>query len=363
MARITNTWWNNKTQLAVSMDGLSYHGERKMHFVLICNYRDVSFADSDNTSGEANVIFDVSSVPDGNQYFMVKRIMEGTGNRFLVGDFTKYVGGGGSIIEPDDPPSPTYREMTYIKLKRFIYVEEDYVKVEIETNGYGDVYLVSVSKGWDLYSGQLGASQEIDSTYISKGSLDSQGYFYGTVSFSPRTTDMSYFPSIPIGTCYLASDRSITGAYYGVHSTEFLCLSQYGKWTTYEGIYQTTLQQYNYGFSANVLSLSTVKDDWNRLVNMSFYLEATTWGDIKYAQYANYIPRSGDIITASMYNGLLDAVRRCGRRIGVPTGGLPSYVSENQIIPKDFIQEIGSFVDRCLVTQRTDVNNSVLRRQ
>lgn len=360
MARIVETYVRSRNELVVRMDGLAYHNENKMHFVLIWNYSDISFADSYNTSGEANLIFNISSVPEGNQYFMVKRIMEGTGNRFIVGDFTQYIGGG---WYPDNPPTPTYHEMTYIKLKQFNYVEEDYVEIEIETNGYGDVYLVSVSKGWNLYDGSMGSSQQIGSDYISQSRLNSQGYFYGTVAFRPQTTDMSYFPSIPIGTCFLASNPSITGTYYNVHSTEFLCLSQYGRWVSYEGVYQTTLQQYNYGFSANVLSLSTVKDDWTRLVNMSFYLEATTWGDIKYAEYANYIPRSGDIITASMYNGLLDAVRRCCGRVGVATGGLPNYVSENQIISKDFIQDVGRVVDRCLVQQRHDVNEEVLRRQ
>ena len=219
-----------------------------------------------------------------------------------------------------------------------------------------------MSKGWNLYNGQRSSPEEIGRDYITQDNLDSDGHFYGTVSYRPQTTDLSYFPSIPIGTCFLASDRSITGAYYNVNSREFLCLSQYGRWVSYEGTYQTTLQRYNSGFSANVLSLSSVKDDWNRLINMSFYLEATTYGTIEYAQYANYIPSRGDIITARMYNSLLDAVRRCGRRIGVPTSGLPSYVSSNQIISKYFIQEIGSFVDRCLITQRNNVNNEVLRR-
>ncbi len=253
------------------------------------------------------------------------------------------------------PPTPRNHELTYVKIVDFTIMEDDHVEIKVRTDGYGTVDLVSVTKAWNLYTGDKDrGSVYIDSSTIEEDSLD-DGEFYGWLRFRPNPTDMSVFPAVPIGTCHLRYD--------GKYSSAFLCMSQYGKWVSYEGIYQTTLQQHHNGFSANVLSLSTVKDDWTRLVNMSFYLEATTWGDIKYAEYANYIPRSGDIITASMYNGLLDAVRRCCRRVGVSSGGLPNYVSENQIIRKDFIKEIGRVVDRCLVTQRHDVNEEVLRRQ
>lgn len=324
---------------------------------------------SSSSSGEAYLDFDLTQTADGrttaNGSYSAKIYAVWNGREYNVpissSSWIKIDKGGGS--NPPTPPKPQPKEMTYIKLKRFISVEENYVSIEIETNGYGDVYLVSVSKGWNLYNGTMGSSLQIGRNYISKSDLDSSGYFYGTVTYYPQTTDMSYFPSIPIGTCYLASSSGITGTNYGARSKEFLCMSKYGNWSVYNGTYRTTLHKYNYGLSANVLSLSTVKDDWTRLVNMSFYLEATTYGTIAYAQYANYIPRSGDIITANMYNGLLDAVRRCCNRVGMSTNRLPNYASSNEIISKYFIYDIGQTVDSCLMIQRMNVNDSVLRRQ
>lgn len=319
-----------------------------------------------NESNEANLIYNVASIPDGwyevelaartNQWYPIDDVRTSDGgNQIHI-----YSDGGGSIITPDEPE---IREMTYIKLRGFNSVEEDYVNVEIETNGYGDVYLISISKGWDLYDGSRRQSVRVGEDFISKSQLSSDGHYYGTVSFRLDRTDMSQFPSIPIGTCYLASDISLSGAYYNVKSSEFLCLSKYLDWSVYRGTYETTLQSYHSGYSANVLSLSSVKEDWNRLVNMSFYLEATTYGTIEYAQYANYIPRSGDIITADMYNGLLNAVRRCCNRVGMSTRGLPDYVSPNQIISNHFIYDIGVIIDDCLYFQRNDTNDRVLRNQ
>lgn len=354
MAYISSTSIKSRNELVVNMKGLSYEGERQMHFVLIWNDRDISFADSYNTSGDANVIFNISSVPSGNQSFTVKRIMEQTGNRFVVGTFSIDVGGGSQ---------PSVHKLTYIKLIEFISVEDGYVKVKIQTDGYGDVDLVSVTKDWDL----TGRYRNNKYVYIAHDYIEEEhitnGEFYGTVSYNFNATDLSYFPSVPAGTCHLASGGGLYDNNYSIFSKEFLCMSKYNSWTVYRRTYATTLTRDNNGFNANVVNLDTVKQDWNRLVNMSFYLEATTYGDIKYSQYASYIPQSGDIITADMYNSLLSAVQRCCNRVGMSSSDLPSFVSANQIISKYFISDIGVVVDRCLMAQRNNVNENVIRNQ
>lgn len=358
----------NDSKVVVSIGGLENPGRNYDCFRLYLDTTHMGWRDptSDSYSNDAYVEFDITQTSDGRTtqagYYTAHVYGVYNGREYEIpisgNAGIRIENGGGS-----NPPTPQPKEMTYIKLKRFISVEEDYVKIEIETNGYGDVYLVSVSKGWNLYDGSMGSSQQVGRDYISVNDLDSSGYFYGTVSYYPQTTDMSYFPSIPIGTCFLASSSGLTGVDYSARSIEFLCMSKYGNWSVYDGTYRTTLHRYNSGFSANVLSLSTVKDDWTRLVNMSFYLEATTYGTIEYAQYANYIPRSGDIITASMYNGLLDAVTRCCNRVGMSTDRLPRYANSNEIISKYFIYDIGQTVDNCLMIQRMNVNDDVLRRQ
>lgn len=366
MARITNTWWNNKTQLAVSMDGLSYQGERKMHFVLICNYRDVSFADSDNTSGEANVIFDVSSVPDGNQYFMVKRIMEGTGNRFLVGDFTKYVGGGGSIIVPDDPPNPPperNHELSYIHINRFNEDEDGYLEVQVTTDGYGEIDLVSVTKAYDLYASdgtKTDKHVKLASSRIYESELRN-GMYEGTLIFRFEKTDLSYFPSVPAGTCHLASgSRGWLQSSYDVYSKEFMCLSEYRRWQKYEGTYYAELTHASNGYNVSATRLSTVSEDWKRVVNMAFYLEATAYGNIKYSTYRAYIPSGGEILTANMYNSLINAVRQSCERVGSSTYELPNYVESGDIISKYFLYSIGRTIDKGLIKQKQNANRRAI---
>lgn len=348
MARIVNTYIKSRNELVVQMDGLSYNNENKMHFVLIWDYKDISFADSYNTSGDANVIFNISSVPSGNQYFIVKRIMEQSGRRYVVGEFNIEVSGGSQ---------PSVHPLTYIKLIDIISAEDGYVKVQIQTDGYGDVDLISVTKGWDL----MGRYKNKKYEYIKGDNIRpdqvSDGKFYGTATYEFNKTDLSYFPSVPVGTCYIASGNSgITYSEYSIYSKPFLCMSTYDQWISYDRTYATTLKFSGGQMFAGVDYLSSVKRDWTRLVNMSFYLEATTYGDIKYSTYSGYIPQYGDIITADMYNALLSSVYNCCERVGVYTGYLPSRVSSNQIISKNFIQDIGKTIDECLVKQKRTAN-------
>lgn len=365
MARIVQAYTQGRNELVVRMDGLGYYNEKKMHFVLIWKNRDVSFTDSDNTSGEANVIFNISSVSEGNQYFMVKRIMEGSGSRFTVGDFTKYIGGG-SIIVPDDPPNPPperNHEMSYIHINRFNEDEDGYLEVQVTTDGYGEVDLVSVTKAYDLYRSDGTKTDKhikLASSRIYESELRN-GMYEGTLIFRFEKTDLSYFPSVPAGTCHLASGaRGWLQSSYDVYSKEFMCLSEYRRWQKYEGMYYAELTNATNGYNVSATRLSTVSEDWKRVVNMAFYLEATVHGNIKYSTYRAYIPSGGEILTANMYNSLIDAVRESCQRVGSSTYELPSYVSSGDIIPSHFLYVVGRTIDRGLIKQKNDANRRAI---
>lgn len=306
-----------------------------------------------NTSNEANLIYKIDSIPDGwynvelhaktNKWYPIYDV------RFSDGNNQLHVYGGGY--------HPQAHPLTYIKLIDIISAEDGYVKVQIQTDGYGDVDLISVTKGWDL----MGRYKNKKYEYIKGDNIRpdqvSDGKFYGTATYEFNKTDLSYFPSVPVGTCYIASGNSgITYSEYSIYSKPFLCMSEYGQWVSYDRTYATTLKFSGGQMFAGVDYLSSVKRDWTRLVNMSFYLEATTYGDIKYSTYSEYIPRYGDVITADMYNALLSSVYNCCERVGVYTTYLPSRVSSNQIISKNFIRDIGLTIDECLVKQKRITN-------
>lgn len=306
----------------------------------------VSYSPTD----EAYVTFDLSQTADGRitangvYYAHIYAVWKGVEYEVPIS--------GSSRIEIDKgggyPPTPRNHRLTSLDILDFSIMEDDHVEIKVRTDGYGEVYLMSVTKAWNLYTGEKNSRFVHVATCNIREDLLDDGMFQGWVVFYPNATDMSTFPAVPTGTCHLEYD--------GKYSRPFICMSQYAKWAYYAGTYSTTLKYNNGSLYAGVDYLSTVKQDWTRLVNMSFYLEATTWGDIKYAQYNRYIPQYGDIITADMYNSLLDDVARCCRRIDYPTNRLPSHVEKGQIIPKDFIYDIGNVIDGCLITQRNNVN-------
>lgn len=360
--------YNNSTA-TVRIGGLEHPANQYDCFRLYLERTHMGWRDptSSSSSHEAYVDFDLTQTADGrttaNGSYSAKVYAVWNGTEYNVpisnSSWITIDKSGGSIIDPDEPSA---RPLTRIDLLRFHYVEDGHVKVEIETNGYGDVDLVSVTKGWDLYSDNNYRPRyvHIDSNYIGKDQVY-DGTFQGTVEYYFNSTDLSNFPSVPVGTCHLASGGGISGSTYEYFSKAFLCMSKYNNWSTYNGTYATTLKYSNGRTYAGVDYLSTVRDDWMRLVNMAFYLEATAYGTIKYAQYSNYIPRYGDVITAGMYNSLIDSVDRCCRYVDFRYYDMPSYVSSGQIIPSDFIYKLGLVIDACLLHQRERVNDRVLR--
>lgn len=356
--------YNNSTA-TVRIGGLEHPARNYDCFRLYLDGTKMGWRDptSSSSSGEAYIEFDLTQTADGRTTadgsYSAKVYAVWNGREYNVpisnSSWIKIDKGGGS--SPD--PTPSEHELTYIKILRFLSVEDGYVKVEIETDGYGTVDLVSVTKGWNLTNGGRDSSYVyVAHDYIEKYHL-TNGRFQGTVSYSFNETDLSYFPSVPVGTCHLAGGGGLND--YGTFSKAFICMSQYNNWTTYDGTYSTTLKYDNGKMYAGVDYLSTVRSDWMRLVNMSFYLDATAYGTIKYSQYSNYIPRYGDIITAWMYNALVDSVRDCCRHLGFNYYDMPAYVSSGDIIPSNFIKKLGLVVDNALITQRMRTNDAVIR--
>lgn len=349
------TYNSSDRTVTVSYRNLGHSGKSYAQFSITIGGQTFYSGDypSWNTSNEANLIYKIDSIPDGwynvelhaktNKWYPIYDV------RFSDGNNQLHVYGGG--YQPQAHP------LTYIKLIDIISAEDGYVKVQIQTDGYGDVDLISVTKGWDL----MGRYKSKKYEYIRGDNIRpdqvSDGKFYGTVTYEFNKTDLSYFPSVPVGTCYIASGNSgITYSDYSIFSKPFLCISENEQWISYEGTYATTLKFSGGQMFAGVDYLSSVKRDWTRLVNMSFYLEATTYGDIKYSTYSEYIPQYGDVITANMYNALLSSVYRCCERVGVYTTYLPSRVSPNQIIPKSFISDIGWTINECIRRQKQIAN-------
>lgn len=312
---------------------------------------------SSSSSGEAYLDFDLTQTYDGrataNGSYSAKVYAVWNGREYNVpisnSSWITIDKGGGS----GGDPTPRNHPLTRVDILEFVVMEDDHVEIRVSTDGYGEVDLVSVTKAWNLYTG------EKDTRYVYIGTckigehLLEDGEFYGRLLYYPKATDMSVFPNVPTGTCHLR--------YNGHYSKEFICMSPYNNWSVYNGTYSTTLKYDNGRMYAGVDYLSTVREDWMRLVNMAFYLEATAYGTIKYAQYSNYIPRYGDVITAGMYNSLIESVDRCCRYLDFRYYDMPSYVSSGQIIPSNFIHKLGRAVDACLIHQRLRVNERVLR--
>ena len=363
MSRIVSTWLKSRNELVVQMDGLSYEGENGMDFVLIWNYRDISTAHSYNSGGEANVIFDVSSVPEGSQYFEVKRIMSSTGNRYLVGSgFTKYIGSG-SIIDPDDPPQPTAHQMTQIKITNISYAETNAFRISWKCNGYGRVRFESATRAQD------GSYSLLHEVYVGERDLDSSGWYYTSDTISTGGSvyraDLSVFGQLPLGSVQLIGEYN-NNVGYTPESKPFLCINTYN-FTSYTGTYYATIQYsplYSGGYNYQdpriaVTSFGSLTDEWTTLVNLFYYLEATTYGRLRYSTYSSYIPARGDIITASMYNALMDSAESCARQCGVWTS-FPAKVSSGQIIPNNFISRLGDIANACIEKQKNKSNSRAI---
>lgn len=350
--------WNDNDTARIGVHGLQYSARRYSFRLFLYTTQVDGWKSSDSWGTDTQIEFNIKYTTDGREtangtyYLKLEAKFDGNGEIYPIN------------FSPSDVQLRINRQsakpMTQILIRNISRAEENAVVMDIETNGYGKIDLISVSKGWDLERG--GKKEEghiVRSYYINEGSVKN-GKFQGRVEFYPTPTDLSQFPSVPIGSCHLAHDRRFDGS-YAHYSEGFLCLSRYDNWKTYDGRYSTTMSIANNAYGNRVITakaseLSSVYNDWIRLINMSFYLESTTYKTINYTRYSSYIPRVGDIVTASMYNSLLEAVSRCASRVGVEYPRLPSNVGSGQIISRNFIHDIGMVIDACLQKQKDETN-------
>lgn len=351
----------NSDNYSVTVDiyNLQYPALRYDSFMLFLN--SVQMGDVKNTSLDSYSVsftFDISRAAnghapvDGSYYVHIKAVFDGSAYEIGINGnnvISINRGGSGSQSNP----------ITQIKILAIDSAEDGHARLLVKVNGYGDIYLISMTKAWNLFNGTMGDySKQLDRRTISPNQLQG-GYFEGYLDFYFDATDLSFFPSTPAGTCYLAAGYGYGGRHfreYDYLSKAFFCMSPYRNWSIYNGSYSTTLSTYNNAFVTNARELSSVYNDWIRLINMSFYLESTTYGTIKYTQYSSYIPQQGHIITAGMYNALLESVARCVERIGITANRLPTHVFSGEIISRNFIYDIGVVVDDCLQKQRDETN-------
>lgn len=323
----------------------------------------VSYSSSD----EAYVVFDLSQTSDG------RTTANGVYNAhiYAIWNGVEYEVpiSNSSRIEIDKGggynPKPQVNQMTSVKITGIEYANSDTCKFHWKCNGYGTLYFLSVTRK------QQGEPYIIESLTVNADDIESDGWcnfvstlrtgrndIYGRVIYE---SDLTKFGNLPLGTIQVVGEYN---NYIGTKpaSQPFLSINQYS-FTTYDGYYPATIQyqpKYGGGYNYNdprvaVANFRGLTEEWTTLVNLFYYLEATTYGKLKYSTYSNYIPSSGHIITASMYNSLMKSAESCARQCGVWTS-FPPQVESGQIIPRDFISKLGSIANACIEKQK-DMSN------
>lgn len=372
MARITGHKIVDKWQLVVNMDGLQYQGNNGMRFNLyIAGYYDdpISTADSDNNGGEANVIFNITRVSPGWTQFVVKRVMFGTGNEYPVGyPFDEFV--PSRDTPSPDPPKPQTQPMTEYFINSASFLTDRSVTIEFTVDGYGEVSMRSITwlqEGFETLLDRIKIDYD-DDDLIKKGRK--------TIEFSYRFNDygeeskfdMGGERGLPLGTIELNFESESYG-YKKYANVNFLCVGDY-IYHTYKDSYPVNLQPVSFGYKIAVASIKPLRAQWQLLINVFYYLSSTTIGRLKFGSRADYIPREGDVLTADMYNGLIDIAKECLMAIKVKYGDSASYlnpyipnkVSKGDIIPKDFIYLLGQAANQMSKFIQKETNEGLVGR-
>lgn len=321
--------------LEVSITGLQYSAIKYDRFQLYIDNRYVGSATSQNYASNASLSFYLPNYisSSGNYTFGMRAVWGGV-DYPINGSASLYVdlGGGGGY----NPPQPSRNPYTTLVITRVNRNDSDYVSVDFRANGYGTVYLTSITR--DSFMGR----GYINSINISESDLNSSGQYYGTISGS-----INHYPDslgdFPIGTFQLADSSNSGGirissnAYYAI--SPFNYLDQY----RFNGTYLVDIVNGNVA-AANIQNLTRY---WTILVNYFFYLHATQAYYNGSYNFSNYVPSRGEILTASMYNGLLDRANECKNALGVYSS-IPSYVRSGDIISRNFIYDLMSCVNDCI---------------
>lgn len=378
MARITGHKIVDKWQLVVNMDGLQYQGNNGMRFNLyIAGYYDdpISTADSDNNGGEANVIFNITRVSPGWTQFVVKRVMFGTGNEYPVGyPFDEFVPEKNTPTPPPDP-TPRTQPMTAYIIDEISFATDRSVTVSFRVNGYGSISMYSET-WW-----QEGFKKRLAGITIYENDYDIQDGRMKTVELSYRFDDygeeskfnMYGERGLPLGTVELKfSQNPYRDDWIG--NADIFCIDEY-HYEYYDKQYEAEIAPIISGYSMTITNslqapLFSVRRDWQLLINVFYYLSSTTIGQLKFGRRADYIPRKGDVLTADMYNGLIDIANSCLAEIKYKYGWsardlnptIPDKVSKGDIISKYFIFHLGKAANAMSKFIQKQVNDNLIGR-
>ena len=233
------------------------------------------------------------------------------------------------------------RKMSRIRVN-VINAESDFFEIYIIANGYGTIEIRSVTRGEFLGRIQI-TERDIDREY------------YYSYSY-PGRIDLREYDTLPLGTVALVGEYNSNAG--GAPDTQFLSISRYNFYD-YRDRYYAQLES---GMARDGMArvraaqIRNLTDDWNCLMNLFFYLEATGHGGFGYNSRSHFRPTSGLVITADMYNELIDMARSCANAVGVYTS-FPPYVRRGDIIPANFLSVLGDIANSCIAVQKSKSNN------
>lgn len=350
-------------QLPVYMYDLSYQNEDHMTFRL---YQDdgsyngnlISEANSWNTSGTASVKFNILNVSPGRVKFFVRRVVHPREVEYPVGD-PFYV------VIPYRP-----QPMTEYTINSASFLTDRSVTIEFTVNGYGEVSMRSIT--WI----QEGFKTLLDRIKIEYNDEDLTRDGRKTIEFSYRFNeygeeskfDMRGERGLPLGTIELNFESESYG-YKKQANVDFLCVGDY-IYYTYKDSYPVNLQPVSFGYKIAVASINPLREQWQLLINVFYYLSSTTIGRLKFGSRADYIPREGDLLTADMYNGLIDIANSCLAEIKYKYGWsarnlnptIPEKVSKGDIILNDFIYSLGVAANQMSKFIQKETNEGLVGR-
>lgn len=241
------------------------------------------------------------------------------------------------------------RQYTRLNIDRVYEANNMSVEVSFSTDGYGRVYLYSETRGSQGLGGEIG---RLD---IDPGDLDSYGNYSGTIrgsiSYRDSNADVESFPFYPLGSVKLTN-----GAYgRSIESNSIICLNSYS-FPTFSGTYETDFMTDGFSvFASNIYENGiNIRKTWIAAINMFHYITAASnWSSMNpdtLHQFQGYIPQPGHNLSAYMYNSLIDVVRDVCRsdKIRLETSYLPSYVTRDEYIKKDFLSVFQYYLDNSI---------------
>lgn len=248
--------------------------------------------------------------------------------------------------QPEPDPTPRAKPMSGYVIDKIEIATDRSVTIRITVNGYGEVNIKSRTFEQEGYRYALDYIEiDSDDGYLLANGKRTFELSYRLNGWLEDRFAMSGDTGLPLGTIQINFIAD------GFRKEEYiLCLNTY-IFSIYDryGGYPTSLESSPLGYSMVVTPIDTIYTEWKLLINIFYYLSSATEGALKMGRRADYIPQRGDVITADMYNGLLDIANSCWNGLKNRYGWdaynldivIPNRVYSGQIIPKDFIRSLG----------------------